>query len=221
MALSTVRYTHLLKDHLLITELSKICLSLHRNKKQMHKASQYDWISLDNCDKNNQYMIILRNKLDTLQETSERHTLNDEYENCYYTYRSSSWCIPTKPRAKCTILWESIAVRGGGGKASLLNKRNKKYQSAETSSSERTNQSILKEQLEYIQGQINKIRNLVEDRQSQLVWRTVNGVKGRVPWEQDKAASKKKERERLQQQNVFKNLLGNIPQTYRKKIIAS
>ena len=34
-----------------------------------------------------------------------------------------------------------------------------------------------KEQLEYIQDQINKIRNLAEERQSQLAWQTVNKVR--------------------------------------------
>ena len=33
-----------------------------------------------------------------------------------------------------------------------------------------------KEQIEYIQGQINKIRNSVEDRQSRIAWQTVNEV---------------------------------------------
>ena len=35
--------------------------------------------------------------------------------------------------------------------------------------------SYQKEQLEYIQGQINKVRNSIEDRQS-LEWQTVNEV---------------------------------------------
>ena len=37
-----------------------------------------------------------------------------------------------------------------------------------------------KEQIEYIQSQINKIRNSVEDRQSRIVWQT---VKRRTPLE--------------------------------------
>ena len=41
--------------------------------------------------------------------------------------------------------------------------------------SELTNE-YQKEQIEYMQGQINKIRNSVEDRQSQLVRQTVNEV---------------------------------------------
>ena len=32
------------------------------------------------------------------------------------------------------------------------------------------------EQIEYIQGQINKIRNSVEDRQSRIAWQRVNEV---------------------------------------------
>ena len=48
----------------------------------------------------------------------------------------------------------------------------------ETWSWERTN-TQQKEQLEYIQGQINEIKNLVEDRQSQIAWQTVNEVNRR------------------------------------------
>ena len=33
--------------------------------------------------------------------------------------------------------------------------------------------------MEYIQDQINKIRNLVEDKQSHIVWQTVNEVNNR------------------------------------------
>ena len=36
-----------------------------------------------------------------------------------------------------------------------------------------------KEQFKYIQGQIDKIRNSIEDRQSRLTWQTVKKVSGR------------------------------------------
>ena len=36
-----------------------------------------------------------------------------------------------------------------------------------------------KEQIEYIQGQINEIKNSVEDRQSRIAWQTVNEVSKR------------------------------------------
>ena len=35
------------------------------------------------------------------------------------------------------------------------------------------------ERKEYIQGQISKIRNLVEERQSQIAWQTINEVSKR------------------------------------------
>ena len=39
-------------------------------------------------------MIIVRNKFDTLQETSERQTLNDEYENLVTTHmEAAAECI--------------------------------------------------------------------------------------------------------------------------------
>ena len=36
-----------------------------------------------------------------------------------------------------------------------------------------------KGQLEHIQGQTNEIRNLVEDKQSQIAWQTLNEVSGK------------------------------------------
>ena len=56
-------------------------------------------------------MVSVRNKFDTPQKTSERHALNDKYENFVITYiETVAECIPTKPRAKWRVPWESIAV---------------------------------------------------------------------------------------------------------------
>ena len=90
----------------------KICLSLHRNKKQTVKSLQYDWSSLTNSDSRNQYTVTVKNKFDTLQETSERHPLNDEYEKFITAYiEEAAKCILSKPRARCKVPWKSIAVR--------------------------------------------------------------------------------------------------------------
>ena len=52
----------------------------------------------------------------------------------------------------------------------------KKYSFLEKRNS--TKSSVHKLKLEYIQSQINKIRNLVEDGQLRLSWQTVNEMKG-------------------------------------------
>ena len=67
---------------------ANIHLSQHRNKKQSVKPSLYNWPSLANSDISNQYTVIVRNKFDTLQETFERHTLNDTYENFVTTQKN-------------------------------------------------------------------------------------------------------------------------------------
>ena len=56
---------------------AKIYLSTFRNKIQTVKALQYDWSSLTNSDISNQYIVTVRNKFNTLKETSERLTPND------------------------------------------------------------------------------------------------------------------------------------------------
>ena len=54
---------------------------------------------------------MVQNKLDIFQETSEKHTLNDEYENFNTHIEAAAKCILTKSRAKCRVLWDTIAVR--------------------------------------------------------------------------------------------------------------
>ena len=52
-------------------------------------------------------MITVRNKFDSLQETSERLTLNDEYENFITTHiEVAAECILIKPRAKSRVQFE-------------------------------------------------------------------------------------------------------------------
>ena len=69
----------------------------------------------------------------------------------------------------------------------------------------------IKEQTEYIQNQIDKIKDLVEDRQSRIAWQTINEVSRRKNTAKAKLkAANKLERIKLWKQH-FKNLLGNPP----------
>ena len=63
-------------------------------------------------DMSNQYLVTIRNKLDTLQEIYETHTSNDEYENFLIAHmKRATECIPTKARGKCRFPWESRIVK--------------------------------------------------------------------------------------------------------------
>ena len=67
----------------------------------------------------------------------------------------------------------------------------------------------LKAQTEYIQNQIDKIRDLVEDRQSRIAWQMVNKVSRRKSTARAKLkATSQEEQTQLWKQN-FENLLGN------------
>ena len=69
----------------------------------------------------------------------------------------------------------------------------------------------LKEQAEYIQNQIDKIRDSVEDRQSRRTWQTINEVSRRKSTAKAKLkATNQQERVKLREQH-FENLLGNPP----------
>ena len=69
----------------------------------------------------------------------------------------------------------------------------------------------LKEQMEYIQNEIDKIRDSVLDRQSRITWQTINEVSRRKSTAKGKLkAENQQERIKLLKQH-FKNLLGNSP----------
>ena len=93
-------------------------------------------------------------------------------------------CISTKLRAKYRVPQEIIAVKkkcDDARTASLCNKRNQtnaNTQKIKKAQSELTN-TYLKEQTEYVQDQINKIR------QSQIAWQTVNEVTEKAQREQN------------------------------------
>ena len=69
----------------------------------------------------------------------------------------------------------------------------------------------LKEQAEYVQNQIDKIRDSVEDRQSRIAWQTINEVSEEEHSQSKIEAASQQERIKLWEQH-FKNLLGNPPE---------
>ena len=76
----------------------------------------------------------------------------------------------------------------------------------------------LKEQTEYIQNQIDKIRDSVEDRQSRIAWQTINEVSRRKNTAKAKLkASNQQERIKLWKQH-FENLLGHPPKITHEPI---
>ena len=86
-------------DHRII--MAKIQLSLRRNTARTSTTVQYEWFLLNNWDIRDKYALTLRNKFNTLQEKSETHTLNDEYENFVNAHlEAAAECIPTKQTAK-------------------------------------------------------------------------------------------------------------------------
>ena len=58
------------------------------------------------------YALALRNKCDALQEKTEKHTPNDEYENFVNAHLEAvEEYIATKQRTKSRVTWETLAVR--------------------------------------------------------------------------------------------------------------
>ena len=202
-------------DHRIVT--AKIRLSLRKNDKRTATTKHYDWALLNNKDVRDKYVLELRNRFETLQEKTEKSTPNDEYENFVNAHlEAAAKYIPTKIKTKYRVPWETLAVRE---KRALVKTASKNYRKNPTNTNAlklKTAQYQLtgiyiKEQTEYIQNQIDKIRDSVEDRQSRIAWQTINEVSRRKNTAKAKLkAANQQERIKLWKQH-FENLLGNPP----------
>ena len=130
------------------------------------------------------YGVELRNRFAT-QEKTEKGTPNDEYENFVNAHlETAAKCIQTKPRTKYRVPWKTLAVRK---KRALVKADSKSYWKNPTNTNARKLKTAqyqlagiyLKKQTEYIQNQIDKIRDSVEDSQSRIAWQTINEVSRR------------------------------------------
>ena len=203
-------------DHRIVT--AKVRLSLRKNATRKATTKHYDWALLNNRDIRDKYALELRNTFKALQEKAEIGIPNDEYENFVEAHlEAAEKCIPTKPRTKYRVPWETLAARE---KRALVKTASKSYQKNPTNTNARELEKAqhqltgiyLKEQAEYVQNQIDKIRDSVEDRQSRIAWQTINEVSGRKRTAKAKLrAASQQERVKLWEQH-FKNLLGNPPE---------
>ena len=159
-------------DHRIVT--AKIRLSLRRNATRTTTTIHYDWSLLNNRDISDTYALTLRNKFDALQEKTETYTPKDEYENFVHAHlETAAECIPTKQRARPRVPWETLAVRKKWADVKTAAKCNRKNPTNTNAlklkkAQKKLAKIHLKEQTEYIQNQIDKIR------QSRIAWQTVN-----------------------------------------------
>ena len=161
-------------DHRIVTK--KIRPRLRKNATRTATTKHYDWALLNNSDIRDKYVLELRNGFETLQEKTQKGAPNNEYENFVDAHlEAASKCIPTKSRTKYRIPWETLAVRE---KRVLVKTASKSYQKNPTITNARKLKNpqyqlagmYLKEQTEYIQNQIDKIRDSVDNRQSRIAW---------------------------------------------------
>ena len=184
-------------------------------------TKHYDWALLNNRDK---YVLELRNIFETLQEKTEKGTPNDEYENFINAHlEAAAKCIPTKPRTKYRVPLETLAVREKRAHVKTASKIYWKNQTNTNALKLKKSQYqlagiYLKEQTEYIQNQIDKIRDSVEDRQSRIAWQTINERSKRKSTTKAKLkAANQQEKLKLWKQH-FENLLGHPPKVTHEPI---
>ena len=184
--------------------------------------NHYDWSLLYNRDIRDEYTLTLRNKYDALQEISKTHTPNDEYENFVNAHLEAAVeCKPTKQKAKSRISWETLAVREKRAYVKTASKCNKRNPTNINTLKLKMAQNelaniYLKEQTEYIQNKINKIRDSIEE--SRIAWQTVNEVsRKKSPAKAKLKATNQEERIHLWKQH-FENLLGKPPKVTHEPI---
>ena len=209
-------------DHRIVT--AKIRLSLQKNATRTATTKHYDWALLNNRDIRDKYVEELRSRFDTLQEKTEKGTPYDEYENFVNAHlEAAAKCIPTKLRTKYRVPWETLAVRE---KRAHVRTVSKSYRKNPTNTNARKLKTVqyqlagiyIKERTEYIQNQIDKIRDSVEDRQSTIVWQTINVVSKRKSTVKAKLkASNQQERIKVWKQH-FEKVLGNPPKVTHETI---
>ena len=200
-------------DHRVVTP--KIRLSLLKNDTRTATTKHYDWAILNCRDIRDKYASEFRNIFKTLQEKTEIRTPNDEYENLVNAHlEAAANCIPTKPRTKYRVPWETLVVREKCADVKTASKCYRKNPTNTNALKLKKAQNelasiYLKEPTEYIQIQIDKIRDSVEDRQSRIAWQTINEVSRRKRATKAKLkATNLQERIKLWKQH-FENLLGN------------
>ena len=209
-------------DHRIVT--TKLRLSLRKNSTRTAATKHLDWALLNNRDIRDKNVLELRNKFETLQEKTEKGTPNDEYENFVNAHlETAAKCPTTKPRTKYRVPWETLAVRekrAHGKTASKCCRKNPTNTNALKLKKAQYQLAgiYLKEQTEYIQNQIDKIWDSVEDKESRIAWQTINEVSGRKITSKAKLkAAKQQERIKVWKQH-FENLLGNPPKVMHESI---
>ena len=100
--------------------------------------------------------ISLRIKFDAVQEKTETHNPNDEYEDFINAHlEAAAECIPIKQRAKHRVPWETTAIRKKRANVKTASKCNKKNPTNTNTLKLKNAQNELaniyqKEQLEFI-----------------------------------------------------------------------
>ena len=134
-----------------------------------------------------------------------------------------SWIYFSGDITKHRVPWETLAVRE---KQVHVKTASKSYRKNPTNTNARKLKTAqyqlagiyIKEQTEYIQNQIDKIRDSVEDRQSRIAWQTINEVSRRKSTVKAKLmAENQQERIKLWKQH-FENILGNPPKVTHEPI---
>ena len=120
--------------------------------------------------------------------------------------------VPTKQKTKSKVPWETLGVREKRADVKTATKCNRKNPTNTNALKLKAQNELakiyLKEQTEYIQNQIDKIRDLVEDRQSRITWQTINKVSRKKSTIKAKLQATRQQEQIYQWKQHFENFLG-------------
>ncbi|XP_071958787.1 uncharacterized protein [Antedon mediterranea] len=209
-------FASVISDHRIVS--SRIRLSLRANNKKLDNPPPYYWKSLIH-DGNNlvRFTIELRNRFDALHDESVIDNPDTTYENFVKAHwEAASNCILLKPKKRKRVPWETQAIQ---------DQRERIKRSATRKNGNPTPQNISKFNREkykltrlyqieletYLQTKIDSIKQYSVNKQSSMVWDTINEISGRKRISQAKLKATSQNDRLNQWKNHFKNLLGNIP----------
>ena len=131
--------------------------------------------------------------------------------------------LPTKHRTKSTVPWETFAVREKRADVKIAFKCNRKNPTNTNALKLKKAQNelvsiYLKEQTEWIQNHIDKIRDSVKDWPSKIAWQTINEVSRKNSAAKPKLEAKNQQEQIKMWKQHFQNLLENPPKVTHKPI---
>ena len=196
----------------------KVRLSLRANKVKKSRQPKYDWSKLITDDTiKTAYTVEVRNRFEALQNLSSDESCDSLYQNIVVAHQKSSELhIPTKPKQKLRVPWETADIVSKrkalheAFKANQCSRSDENTQKVENAKNE-LDKAYTNEQKSYVQEKIRSIETAHANHQSKLAWDTVNEITRRKASKAGQIRANSPEERIKLWKDHFENLLGQPP----------